>query len=110
MSFLVNFFSKDERFNQGILIYCNNRLIRRFEATNLGNLEFLIGNPLFNETDIKNIRLFDYSGYIELKSIFKPNLMKTVIINILLYFSIFVIRRYKILIIQIIFIIRYLQN
>ena len=87
---LVNIFLKDERFNQGILIYCNNRLIRRFEATNLGNLEFLIGNPQFNEIDIKNIRLFDYSGYIELKSIFKPNLMKTVIINLFYYVHIFV--------------------
>jgi len=71
----------EEEFNQGILVYYENRLIRRFEAPKMGSLEFLIGNPRLDETDLKNIRLFDYFGYIELKGILKPNLMKTEIEN-----------------------------
>jgi len=65
--------------NQGVLIYNENRLIRRLENPKLGNLDFFSlqsRNPLISKN--VPVSLFDTHGYIEVKSFMKPNMFKTV--------------------------------
>jgi len=61
---------------QGILIYYDNRLIRRFENPKLGNLDFISYKYLGEE--LGESGLFETNGFIEVKAPFKPNIIKTV--------------------------------
>jgi len=75
---------EDSEWNQGILVYYNNRLIRRFENPKLGNLDFLsskITQFLSQPDQPLPPLLFDLNGYVDLKSHFKPNIFKTEIEN-----------------------------
>jgi len=68
--------------NQGILLYFENRLVRRYENNTLGNLDFLSDNSkAFGDKLKSGQSLFNNNGYISLKSYFKPNLFKTEIEN-----------------------------
>lgn len=65
-----------------MLVYFNNRLIRRFENPKLGNLDFLSTKSWNLPIEpVAGTGLFDLNGYIELKSYFKPNLFRTEIEN-----------------------------
>jgi len=66
-------------FDQGVLIYYKNRLIRRLENPKLGNLDFLSYQYKMMHGNANEI--FDINGYIELKGYFKPNIFKTEIEN-----------------------------
>lgn len=74
--------SKILKWNQGLLLYYGNRLIRRFENPKLGNLDFLSSKSgiITSQTD-KKPSLFDLNGYIRLKNCFKPNIFKTEVEN-----------------------------
>ena len=73
--------------NQGILLYFENRLVRRYENNTLGNLDFLSDNSkAFGDKLKSGQSLFNNNGYISLKSYFKPNLFKTVRNNYYLVF------------------------
>jgi len=70
--------------NQGILVYHNNRLIRRLENPKMGDLDFLsaqFNNYIENRNQNLGKALFERNGYIELKGDFKPNSFKTELDN-----------------------------
>jgi len=74
--------AKKNDLNQGVLIYSQNRLIRRLENPKLGNLDFLSSkSPAFRGSEGENLPIFDNEGFIELKGHFKPNIFKTEIEN-----------------------------
>jgi len=80
----LNLLSKltfSEPVNQGVLVYYNNRLIRRLENPKMGNLDFLsaqFSNYIENRQQNPGELFFERNGYIELKGDFKPNIFKTV--------------------------------
>jgi len=66
-------------YNQGMLVYYDNRLVRRLENPKLGNLDFLslqIRSRLHNNQPLTP--LFNLHGFVELKNPLKPNVFKTV--------------------------------
>lgn len=66
-------------YNQGALVYYENRLIRRLENPKLGNLD-LLSFQVRNATLEKGpgSSLFDVQGYVDVKTFLKPNMFKTV--------------------------------
>jgi len=75
----INLLDKEEP-GQGILLYYDNRLIRRYENPKLGNLDFI--SYKYVSEELGESGLFETNGYIELKAPFKPNITKTVSIKI----------------------------
>jgi len=69
------------RIQQGVLIYSNNRLIRRLESPKLGNLDFLSFQYRVSQKNQKGAMTFDCEGYLELGNSIKPNIFKTEIEN-----------------------------
>ena len=69
--------------NQGILIYSENRLVKRFENNQFGTLDFLIGWLKSNGQkigEILNHPNFDLNGFVALNHNIKKNIIGTVII------------------------------
>jgi len=74
--------SEKKEYNQGALVYYENRLIRRLENPKLGNqdlLSFQVRNALLERGPLAS--LFEVQGYVEVKSFLKPNMFKTEIEN-----------------------------
>jgi len=74
--------AEKKEYNQGALVYYENRLIRRLENPKLGNLDLLsfqVRNALLERGP--GAALFDVQGYVEVKSFLKPNMFKTEIEN-----------------------------
>ena len=59
--------------NQGVLLYYNNRLVRRLESQKLGYTDYLAATVRLGKED-----LYEYVGYVNLKKFFKPNITITV--------------------------------
>lgn len=74
-SFMTNHID-DDIINQGVLIYYNNRLIRRLESPKLGYTDYLAAFLRLGKEDF-----YEYTGYISLKKFFRPNVMMTVLTN-----------------------------
>ena len=58
---------------QGVLLYYNNRLVRRLESQKLGYTDYLAASVRLGKADF-----YEYIGYISLKKFFKPNITMTV--------------------------------
>jgi len=67
---------------QGILIYSDNRLIKRFENAQLGSIDYLINSLKYNtKTEPLQHPNFDLNGYVCLEKKLKPNVTATDIDN-----------------------------
>ena len=70
------------RVDQGILLYSQNRLIRRLESPVLGNLNFIVPHSVSSNKENNQLNKPNcMNGFIKLDRYFKPNMFKTVILK-----------------------------